>query len=114
MVILSDFRELGGRAEKHLANLARHNDIIAALLYDPLESEPPPAGRYRLGSAASYLTLDTGQTVVAEHWAVQFRNHRDAVHDLCRRQAIHFMQAATSDRPLRTLQYGLARHVRQV
>lgn len=110
VIIFSDYRELGEEGEKHLRNLAQHNDVIAAFLYDPLESEPPPAGRYRLGSAGKHFTLDTGQSAVAEQWAEQFRVHREAILGLCRRHGIHFMQAATSDRPLRALQLGLARH----
>jgi uncharacterized protein (DUF58 family) len=112
VVIFSDFRELGETAERHLTHLAQHNDLIAGFLYDPLEGEAPPAGRYRLGSAGSTLTLDTGQSTVAEHWVEQFHDHREVVRDLCKRHVIHFMQAATSERPLRSLQLGLARHGR--
>jgi uncharacterized protein (DUF58 family) len=108
--ILSDFRELGEGADKHLGALARHNDVIAGFLYDPLESAPPPAARYLLGSGARRMTLDTGQAAVADHWASQFQAHREQVRGLCGRYAIHFMEAATSDRPLRALRYGLARH----
>ncbi len=111
--ILSDFRELGEQADKHLSALARHNDVIAGFLYDPLETASPPAARYVLGSGARRLTLDTGQTAVAEHWASQFIAHRERLRALCRRHAIHVMEAATSGRPLRILQFGLARHGRR-
>jgi uncharacterized protein (DUF58 family) len=110
--LLSDFRELGVDVGKHLGALARHNDVIAGFLYDPLETAAPPAGRYRLGSGSSRLVLDTGQTAVAQRWASQFQDHREAVRDLCRRHRVHFMTVATSDRPLQALQYGLARHGR--
>lgn len=110
--ILSDFRELGEGADKHLGALAQHNDVIAGFVYDPLESTPPPAARYRLGSGSRRLILDTGRTAVAEYWAKQFQAHRDAVQGQCRRHGVHFMQIATSDRPLQALQFGLARHGR--
>ncbi len=112
VVILSDFRELGGGADKHLGALVRHNDVIAGFLYDPLEVAPPPAGRYRLGTEGQRLILDTGRAAVAEHWAAQFHDHRESVRGLCLRHAIHFMEAATSDRPLRALKVGLTRHRR--
>jgi len=110
VVIFSDFRESGDTAERHLAALARHNDVIAGLLYDPLEATAPPAARYSLGSGGLRLTLDTARPAVAERWIAQFNAHRELVQGLCRRQGIHFMEAATHESPLRSLRVGLARH----
>jgi len=109
VVILSDFRELGDGADKHLGALARHNDVIAGLLYDPLEAAAPPAGRYRLGVDGRRLDLDTGRDAVAQLWSARFNEHRESVRRLCRRHAIHLMEVATSQQPLRALQVGLAR-----
>ncbi len=109
VVIFSDFREMGDGAEKRLDALARHNDVIAGFLYDPLEAAPPPAGCYRLGNSGLRLTLDTGRAPVAEHWVEQFQDHRESIRGLCRRHDIHFMEVATSDRPLRALRVGLKR-----
>lgn len=114
VVIFSDFRELGDAAEKHFAALARHNDVIAAFLHDPLETAPPPAGRYPLGNGSRRMILDTGRAAVAGHWLQQFQDHRNALHRLCRRHGIHTMQGSTAERPLRILQLGLARHGRGV
>jgi uncharacterized protein (DUF58 family) len=112
VVIFSDFREVGDTAERHLIALARHNDVIAGFLFDRLEATPPPAGRYRLGDGRLRLTLDTARPAVAERWAAQFNAHRESVRGLCRRQGLHFMEAATTERPLRALRVGLARHGR--
>ena len=112
VVILSDFRELGDTADQHLGALSRHNDLIAALLYDPLEAEPPPPGQYRLGANGKRLRLDTGRQRISEQWQRQFQDHQERVRMLCRKQGIHYMAAATADSPLRSLQLGLARHGR--
>lgn len=109
VVILSDFRELGETADRHLAALVRHTDVIAGFVYDPLETAPPPAGRYPMGFAKQRMVLDTGRTSVASHWARQFQDQRESVQALCRRHAVHYMEVATSDRPLRALQLGLTR-----
>ena len=110
--LLSDFRELGEDVDKHLGALARHNDVIVGFLYDPLEAEPPPAARYRLGSGTSRMLLNTGQSAVAQQWARQFQDHQEVVRGLCRRHRVHFMMVSTADRPLQALQFGLARHGR--
>ena len=114
VILLSDFRGLDGAAERHLAALARHNDVILGLLYDPLEAEPPPAGRYQLGSGGGSLTLDTSRAAVAGHWRKQFIDHRASLQRHCRRYNLHLMQGSTVDRPLSVLRRGLSRHGRVI
>ncbi len=109
VVILSDFRERGAHTERHLAALARHTDVIAGFVYDALEAAPPPADRYPLGFSTQRRVLDTGRAEVARHWTAQFQAQRDAVQTLCRRQAVHYMELATTDRPLPALRAGLTR-----
>ena len=109
VVIFSDFRELGEQSAKYLDALARHNDVVAAFLYDPLEAEAPPAGYYQLGMAEQRLTLDTRQTSVVKHWQEAFYEHHSAVRILCRCHAVHFMQIATTDNMVNALRMGLSR-----
>lgn len=108
--IFSDFREIGIEAEKHLSAMAQHNDVIAAFLYDPLETIPPPAGFYRIGINQQRLTLDTSQRPIAEQWQAQFRLHREKIGHLCARHNVHFMEIATTERMVPALRAGLARH----
>ncbi|SER07039.1 Protein of unknown function DUF58 [Nitrosomonas sp. Nm51] len=110
IVIFSDFRELGNNAEKYLSALARHNDVISALLYDPLEAAPPPAGLYRLGVNQQRVTADTSRASVIEQWQAQFKLHREKIRGICTRHAAHFMEIATTDRMVPALRSGLARH----
>lgn len=110
VVIISDFREMGGEADKHLGKLARHNDVIVCFLFDPLEAIPPNPGRYRLGNAQQRLTLDTGDLATTNQWTTQFQMHREIVRGHCRRHGIHFMEVATTDKVLHSLQTGLRKH----
>lgn len=110
IVIISDFREMGDEADKHLGVLARHNDVIVSFTFDPLEATPPSAGRYRLGDRHQRLTLDTGSSLIAEQWKAQFQAHREKVREHCRRHGIHYMEVATTDKLLRALQTGLTKH----
>ena len=111
IVIFSDFRELGHNAEKYLSTLTRHNDVIAALLYDPLEAAAPPPGFYRLGvNRQQRVTVDTSRTSVIEQWQAQFQMHREKIRSICRRHTIHFMEIATTDAIVPALRSGMARH----
>lgn len=110
VIILSDFRESGDDAEKYLGVMAQHNDVIVALLYDPLEKSPPPAGFYRLGVNQNRVSVDTRRASVIDHWQAQFQSHREKIRNLCLRHAIHFMEIATDDSMVPVLRAGLTRH----
>ncbi|MDR4517350.1 MAG: DUF58 domain-containing protein [Nitrosomonas sp.] len=110
IIILSDFRELGDNAEKYLSAMGQHNDVIAALLYDPLEASPPPAGFYRLGVNQKRVSVDTSNASVIDHWQTQFQLHREKIRGLCLRHAIHMLEIATNDPMVPVLRAGLTRH----
>lgn len=109
VVIFSDFRELGNSAEKYLSALVRHNDVIGALLYDPLEATPPPPGLYHLGTSRHYMTVDTGRASAFGQWQRQYQLHCEKIRSICSRYAIHFMKIATTDPMVPALRSGLAR-----
>lgn len=110
VVILSDFRELGDNAEKYMSTMAQHNDVIAALLYDPLETTPPPPGFYRLGVNQKRVTVDTRNALVIKQWQAQFQSHREKIRSLCLRHAMHIMEIATNDPMVPAVRAGLTRH----
>ncbi len=48
VVVISDFTGFSRGAQSYLSSVARHNEVLAVLISDPLERELPPPGRYRL------------------------------------------------------------------
>lgn len=46
--VLSDFIDFTKDCDKHLSDLAQHNDIFAVMMTDPIESDIPIAGHYQL------------------------------------------------------------------
>jgi uncharacterized protein (DUF58 family) len=48
MFLISDFRGLGPDTERHVKQLASHGDLFLLHVYDPVEAELPPPGRYRV------------------------------------------------------------------
>src|SRR5690606_27928583 len=56
--LLSDFRELGRDADRFVRQLAGHSDLYLGLVFDPLEAELPPAGRYRIESRGRSLAIE--------------------------------------------------------
>ncbi len=49
-LVISDFPGLSRTAQSYLSSVARHNEVLAMFLNDPLERGMPPPGRYRLVS----------------------------------------------------------------
>ncbi|MDH3620225.1 MAG: DUF58 domain-containing protein, partial [Gammaproteobacteria bacterium] len=50
VVVISDFVDFTRAAQSYLSSVARHNEVLAVFLNDPLERELPPPGRYRIVS----------------------------------------------------------------
>ena len=108
VLIFSDFLEAGDNAEKHLTRLTGHNDVLLTFIHDPLESTPPPTGRYRLGTPAHRFTLDAAQQNAVTCWQERFQRQFELVHGICRRYGLHMMELSTGQDPLRSLRIGLA------
>jgi uncharacterized protein (DUF58 family) len=107
--LFSDFRNLGPQTESHLAQLGRHNDVVLFHIYDPLEAELPDHGVYRVawGRRSSLFSGDD-QTAQGRHQQ-QFREHCEALQQLCRFPGIHYLSCATDGDLLQTLKYGVWR-----
>lgn len=110
IVVLSDFQDLGGDAQRHLRRLAQHNDVLLVEIYDPLEAEPPPQGRYRLGVPGRLLDLDSG--AVAHRWRQAFAERRQRLEQLARGLGCPLIPLSTAMNPLSALTRGLIRHGR--
>jgi len=107
IALISDFRHLGASAEAHLAQLSRHNELVLIFVYDPLETQLPPAGQYRVADRERELTLDTGSERVRSDYAECFSRRRNRIQHLCLRHGMIFLPCATNDDPLLRLQQGL-------
>lgn len=107
IVLLSDLAGLDEQGPGHLAQLARHNDLVLALPHDPLEAELPPAGRYRVSDGRRFLSLDSADTALRERYRQRHAAHLDGLQQLCRRQRITLLPLPTGEEPLAALQRGL-------
>ena len=103
VLVHSDFRELGGEGERLLRRLAGHNDLLAGFVYDPLEAEPPPRGRFAFGNLAQRLVLDLDHPSVQRTWKESFRERFDRLHELGRRDGFPVLDIATDMEPSQVL-----------
>jgi uncharacterized protein (DUF58 family) len=105
--LLSDFRHFDDNAGAHLAHLARHSNLAMIFIHDPLESQLPPAGVYRLGNGSREITLDTGDRRTVSAYRQRCGERRAALAKMARHHGIHWLSCCTTDDPLQVLQRGL-------
>ena len=109
VVVVSDFQGFNLSAQSYLSSVARHNEVLAVFMNDPIERELPPPGRYRVVSKDDEMAIDTMIPAARRDYA---REYTDRLHELehfCHRYGVHLMPMSTDDDPVATLQTALGR-----
>jgi len=109
VVVLSDFLGFSRAAQSYLSSVARHNEVLAVFLNDPLERELPPPGRYRLVSRDDELAIDTIAKSARRDYRHAFTQRSEELEAFCHRYGVHLMSMSTEDDPVTTLQTALGR-----
>ena len=109
VVVISDFVGFTRAAQSYLSSVARHNEVLAVFLNDPLERELPPPGRYRLVSRDDELAIDTYAAPARRDYVQAFEERLQELETFCQRYGLHLMPLSTDDDPVSTLQTALGR-----
>jgi len=105
--MFSDFTGLDKQHATHLANLARHCDLVMVSIHDPLEAELPPAGRYRVSDGQRILTVDTEPEQIRGHYQQRYQERQAELQQLCQHHGIYQINLSTADDPLSVLRQRL-------
>lgn len=57
--IISDFYGMDENTKRLIKLMGQHNDVLAALIYDPLAAKPPQAGRFVVSDGELQVEVDT-------------------------------------------------------
>lgn len=109
IVIISDFVGMTRMARSYLAGIARHNEVLAVSVSDPLERRLPPPGRYRLVSEQSEMMIDTFARGARADYRHEFEARQEMLDRFCQRYGIHLMALSTDADPVETMQRALGR-----
>jgi hypothetical protein len=66
VAIASDFDGLDKDSRRLILQMAQHNDVLAAQVYDPLATHFPEGGRFVVSQGELQLELDLGKSRVRE------------------------------------------------
>ncbi len=105
--MISDFRDVNEKAFAHIANISRNNDIIMVKISDPIESELPVSGTYRLTDGVKELQIQTSSNKTREQYHQRYLTHQNQLERFCRQHRIHLIDISTDDNALDKLRNGL-------
>lgn len=109
VAVISDFTGFSRAAQSYLSSVARHNEVLAIFMADPLERKLPPPGRYRLVSSHDELAIDTFAAAARRDYEAAFTKRLDELEKFCQRYGVHLMPLSTNDDPVSALQAALGR-----
>lgn len=92
---VSDFAHYHGLWRDAFRALARHNELAAIRIYDPLERELPPANRYTVTDGAHRWQFDAGDRRLRERYRARFDAAGEAFEHLCRDNRVACAALAT-------------------
>jgi len=95
--IISDFRDMDEKTYAHLANIARHNDIVLIKITDPIEAELPPSGSYKLTDGINQLQIQTSSKNTRNQYQQRYLAPNAQLEKFCRQNRIHLIQLSTGD-----------------
>ncbi|NNE63477.1 MAG: DUF58 domain-containing protein, partial [Gammaproteobacteria bacterium] len=107
VVLISDFRFVEESSRVHLAQLARHNDVVLLFTHDPLEQALPPSGYYRLTDGSQELALDTANQRNRDQYSGRFQQHYASLVKMCNQLQLFLIDISTADDSLESLKNGL-------
>ena len=105
--LISDFRHLDAQAQIPLARLCQHNEVAMLFVYDRLEQELPPPGRYRVSDGNREFLVDSADSRLSGQYQQRFQARREQLQQLSLSNRILLLPCRTDAEPLSLLLSGL-------
>lgn len=86
--LITDGDGVNPETRRHVTRLSEHNDVITALVYDPLEKDMPSAGRLRFANDEGQLEADTSNRKLRKGFQNDFEENLARIQSASRRFSI--------------------------
>ena len=93
--VVSDGAGIDGETRRHVTRLTRHNDVLFAFVYDPLERAFPDAGRLVFTDGRAQAEFDTGSRRLRAAYHADFEERLERMSATSRRHAIPLLALNT-------------------
>ena len=107
MVIISDMSGWDDESVKRIKRLGRHNDVIAALVFDPLEQTLPANTRLVLSDGDMQIRIDSSSARLGEQFTEHFDNSVDQLRQALNKHGIPVIPLNTVDDVLQQIRVAL-------
>jgi uncharacterized protein (DUF58 family) len=105
--LISDFYSFDESAQRNLAALTRHNDVVMLSISDPIEQQLPAAGFYRFSNGQSTLNINTYDRQTCQYFQQGYQQRQQQLKNLCMQLRMHHMNITTDGDLVSDLQNGL-------
>lgn len=97
ILLISDFRVAPDAWRDMLQALARHNDLTALRVADPLERELPPSNHYAVTDGQTHTRFHTGERRLRRLYRERFDRQEEALRSLCETWAVRYVPVMTDE-----------------
>lgn len=113
IVVISDFAGAGARTRQWLRQLRTHNDVVAAMVFDPLWQAPASHGTLVVSGGRLQVEVRTGQAHVRKPVAEFFSGRAADVAELLRTSGVPWMPLTTAEPCVDQWRRWLGMHARR-
>jgi uncharacterized protein (DUF58 family) len=94
--LITDGDGINPETRRHITRLSEHNDVLTALVYDPLEKDMPSAGRLRFANDAGQLEADTSNRKLRLGFKNEYAKKLEQIQSASRRFSIPVLTIDTN------------------
>jgi len=94
--VVSDGAGIDAETRRYVTRLTRHNDVLFAFVYDPLERSLPDAGRLVFTDGQTQVELDTGRRSLRDAYGDNFERRLKLMSATSRRHSIPLLELHTA------------------
>jgi uncharacterized protein (DUF58 family) len=94
--LITDGDGVNSETRRHITRLSEHNDVLTALVYDPLEKDMPSAGRLRFANDVGQLEADTSNRNLRMGFQNEFDKNLERIKSASRRFSIPVLTIDTN------------------
>lgn len=107
--LITDASGADPESRRLVTRLTQHNDVIAVLIYDPLEANLPDIGRAVVARGDAQIEVDTGRYDVRTGFTGAFDDLRTRIEGLSHKRRIPLLPVSTARDPAEQLRESLGR-----
>ena len=108
VIVISDFSSFNQEAKQYLKLLSAKNAIINIFSYDPIEKELPALDTYYFSDGKRRVALDTASKQQSSIYKNLYQNRYTEIKDFSCKNKTGFIEVATNDDLIKTINYGIA------